>query len=55
MVIKINKQEELEALITDGIINCNGEDLIINCNVSVNANIINAWDIDVWDIKAGNI
>jgi len=62
-MIIINTQEELEALIDKNNIIIK-DDLIIRCNININAHItarniraknIRAWNIDAWDIKAWNI
>ena len=50
----INTQQELEALIDDDNNIVIDDDLMLNCNIEVKANII-AWDINARDIKAGNI
>ena len=63
MTVIINRQEELEALIDDNNIIIK-DDLIINCNIDIEANIeasnikarnIKAWDIEAFDIKADDI
>lgn len=60
----INTQKELEALIDDNgniVIN---DDLMLNCDIKIEANInawnlkaknISCWDIKAWDIEAGDI
>ena len=55
----INTQEELEALIDDNGDIVIDDDLTINCNIKIEANIqawdIKAADIEAWDIKAADI
>lgn len=63
MTVIINKQEELKALMDENN-NIIKDDLIINCNININAYIkayniraknIQAYNIDAWDIKAKDI
>ena len=64
MTVIINTQKELEALIDDSNNIIIKDDLMINCSISIEANIeawnieardIKARDIDAYDIKAWNI
>ena len=50
----INTQEELEALIDDNGDIVIDDDLTINCNIKIEANI-QAWDIKAADIESRNI
>ena len=50
----INTQEELEALIDDNGDIVIDDDLTINCNIKIEANI-QAWDIKAADIEARDI
>jgi hypothetical protein len=63
MTVRINTQEELEALIDKNNIIIY-DDLEINCDIHIIAHIkayniraknIKAWDINAWDIKARDI
>ena len=53
-MITINTQQELEALIDDNGNIVIEDDLKINCNIEINANI-SAWNLNVWNLKARNI
>jgi len=64
MTVIINKQEELEALIDKNNNIIIHDDLKINCDINIEANIdatnidafyIKAWDIDAKNIKADDI
>jgi len=54
MTVIINKQEELEALIDKNNNIIIGDDLIIRCDIDIEANI-NAGNIEARNIKAHNI
>jgi len=53
--MEIKNNEELKSMINNGVINCNGEDLICNFDINVDADIINARNIIAWNITAINI
>ena len=48
-------QESVEKDIQNGILDCNFEDVKFECNISIQASIINAHDINACDINAGDI
>jgi len=54
-MINPKNNEELKKLIIDGVINCNGQDLICDFDIDIDADINNAEDITAWNIKAWNI
>jgi len=48
-------QEEVEADIVNEVLNCNDEDVTFECDINIDASIINAWNINARDINARNI
>ena len=54
-MIKPKNNAQLKKMIVDGVINCNGKDLICDFSIDVEADIINAGDINAKNIKAWNI
>ena len=54
-VIEPKNNEELKKMIVDGVINCQGKNLICDFNIDVEADINNALDIKASNIDASNI
>jgi len=55
--MKIYKtQKEVEKDIKDGVLDCKNENVTFNCHINIGAiSIVNARNIEAWDISARNI